>query len=63
MVGTSSRVEPPDQAMCVGNGYVVEAVNDVLNVFDAATGASALPDNTATNIVSGFPRNVNHEST
>ena len=58
--GNQFSVEPPDQGMCVGNGYVVEAVNDVLNVFDAATGASALPDNTATNIVSGFPRNVNH---
>ena len=46
--------------MCAGNGYVVEAVNDVLNVYSAATGASVLPDNTATNIVSGFPRNVNH---
>jgi hypothetical protein len=58
--GNQFSVEPPDQGMCVGNGYVVEAVNDVLNVFSAATGASALPDNTATNIVSGFPRNVNH---
>src|SRR5947207_7666208 len=46
--------------MCVGNGYVVEAVNYVMNVFSAATGASVLPDNTATNIVGGFPRNVNH---
>src|SRR5439155_8561210 len=44
----------------VGNGYVVEAVNDVLNVYSATTGAPVLPDNTATNIVSGFPRNVNH---
>ncbi|HEX6699756.1 MAG TPA: hypothetical protein VF101_03420 [Gaiellaceae bacterium] len=58
--GNQFSVEPPDQGMCVGNGYVVEAVNDVLNVFSASTGASALPDNTATNIVSGFPRNVNH---
>ena len=58
--GNQFSVEPPDQGMCVGNGYVVEAVNDVLNVYSAATGASALPDNTATNIVSGFPRNVNH---
>ena len=33
-----------------GNGYVVEATNDVLNVFDAS-GHSVLPDNTATNIV------------
>jgi len=58
--GNQFSVEPPDQGMCVGNGYVVEAVNDVMNVFSAATGNSALPDNTATNIVSGFPRNVNH---
>jgi len=58
--GNQFSLEPPDQAMCVGNGYVVAADNDVLNVFDAATGAFALPDNTATNIVSGFPRNVNH---
>jgi hypothetical protein len=58
--GNQFSVEPPDQGMCAGNGYVLEAVNDVLNVFDASTGQSALPDNTATNIVSGFPRNVNH---
>jgi hypothetical protein len=58
--GNQFSVEPPDQGMCAGNGYVLEAVNDVLNVFSASTGASVLPDNTATNIVSGFPRNVNH---
>jgi len=58
--GNQFSVEPPDQGMCVGNGYVVEAVNDVLNVFNAGTGTSALPDNTATNIVAGLPRNVNH---
>ncbi len=58
--GNQFTVEPPDQALCVGNGYVVEAVNDVLNVFDATNGASVLPDNTSTNIVSGFPTNVNH---
>jgi hypothetical protein len=58
--GNQFSVEPPDQGLCVGNGYVVEAVNDVFNVFSAATGASVLPDNTATNVVSGFPRNVNH---
>src|SRR6266446_8194700 len=57
--GNQFSVEPPDQGMCAGNGYVVEAVNDVLNVFDTS-GNSVLPDNTSTNIVSGFPRNVNH---
>jgi hypothetical protein len=58
--GNQFSVEPPDQGLCVGNGYVVESVNDVFNVFSQATGASLLPDNTATNIVAGFPRNVNH---
>ncbi len=57
--GNQFSVEPPDQGMCAGNGYVLEAVNDVLNIFDTS-GNSVLPDNTATNIVSGFPRNVNH---
>jgi hypothetical protein len=58
--GNQFSLEPPDQGMCVGNGDVVEVVNDVFNVYNAATGASVLPDNTATNIVAGFPRNVNH---
>jgi hypothetical protein len=57
--GNQFSLEPPDQGLCVGNGYELEAVNDVLNVFDA-TGKSVLPDNTATNIVSGLPRDVNH---
>lgn len=57
--GNQFTVEPPDQGLCVGNGYVVEAVNDVLNVFNTS-GQSVLPNNTATNVVAGFPRNVNH---
>jgi hypothetical protein len=57
--GNQFSVEPPDQGLCVGNGYVVEAVNDVFNVYDTS-GQSALPDNTATNIVAGLPRNVDH---
>ena len=48
--GNQFTVEPPDQALCVGNGYVVEAVNDVLNIFNTS-GQSVLPDNTSTNIV------------
>jgi hypothetical protein len=57
--GNQFSVEPPDQGLCVGNGYVVEAVNDVLNIYNES-GQSVLPDNTATNIVGGFPRDVNH---
>src|SRR5262249_28260244 len=58
--GTHFSVGPPDQGLCVGNGFVVEAVNAVFTVSSAATGASMLPNNTATNIVGGFARNVNH---
>jgi hypothetical protein len=57
--GNQFTVEPPDQALCVGNGYVLEAVNDVLNVYDKQ-GNSVLPDNTAGNVVSGFPTDVDH---
>ncbi len=57
--GNQFTVEPPDQALCVGNGYVVEAANVVMNVFNTF-GVSVLPDNTSTNIVSGFPTDVNH---
>jgi len=37
--GNQFSVEPPDQGMCAGNGYVVEAVNDVLNVYRASDGS------------------------
>jgi hypothetical protein len=57
--GNQFSVEPPDQGLCVGNGFIVEPVNDVFNVFNSS-GNSVLPDNTAANVVSGFPRNVNH---
>lgn len=31
--GNQFSVEPPDQGLCVGNGFVLETVNDVLRVF------------------------------
>src|ERR1700741_66966 len=34
--GNQFSLEPPDQGLCVGNGYVMEAVNDVLRVFDTS---------------------------
>ena len=57
--GNQFSLEPPDQALCAGRGYVMEVVNDALNVYNAE-GQSVLPDNTVTNVVAGFPRNVNH---
>jgi hypothetical protein len=32
--GNQFTVEPPDQALCVGNGYVLESVNDVLRIYN-----------------------------
>lgn len=34
--GNQFSVEPPDQALCVGNGFVLESVNDVLQVYDSS---------------------------
>jgi hypothetical protein len=34
--GNQFSVEPPDQGLCAGNGFVVEAVNDVLQVYDTS---------------------------
>ena len=31
--GTNGGLEPPDQALCVGNGYVLEGVNQAWKVF------------------------------
>ncbi len=32
--GNQFSLEPPDQALCVGNGHVLEGTNSVLRVFD-----------------------------
>jgi hypothetical protein len=32
--GNQFQFEPPDQGLCVGNGYILESVNTVLHVYD-----------------------------
>ena len=34
--GNQFSIEPPDQGLAVGNGYVLEVVNDVLRVYDTS---------------------------
>jgi hypothetical protein len=34
--GNQFSLEPPDQGLCVGNGYVLETLNDVLRVYNTA---------------------------
>ena len=36
-------VTPPDQGLCAGNGFVVEAVNDVLAIYDILGEADSAP--------------------
>ena len=44
--GNQFSIEPPDQGLCAGNGYVLESTNDVLRVYKAdgtpATGTVSL---------------------
>jgi hypothetical protein len=61
--GNQFSVEPPDQALCAGNGYVVEAVNDVFNVYNFS-GVSQLPANNVGGAVDlntffGYPAAIN----
>jgi len=34
--GNQFSVEPPDQGLCAGNGFLVEAVNDVVQVYNTS---------------------------
>jgi hypothetical protein len=52
--GNQFSVEPPDQGLCAGNGFVMEVVNDVLNVFDT-TGHSLLASPEDLNTFYGYP--------
>ena len=55
--GNQFSVEPPDQALCAGNGYVFEAVNDVLRVY-SPTG-NALSGVTDLNTFFGYGAQIN----
>jgi hypothetical protein len=37
--GNQFSLEPPDQGLCAGNGYVLESVNDVMRVYDRSGNA------------------------
>jgi len=56
--GNQFSLEPPDQALCVGSGYTIEATNSVLRVFSSATGAP-LTGVQDLNTFFGYPAAVN----
>ena len=51
--GNQFSVEPPDQALCAGNGFVLESVNDVLNVY--GSDGTSLLGATDLNTFYGYP--------
>jgi len=55
--GNQFSLEPPDQGLCVGNGFVMETINDVLRVFD--TGGNALTNPIDLNTFYGYPAAIN----
>jgi hypothetical protein len=55
--GNQFSVEPPDQGLCAGNGFVMESLNDVLRVYDRA--GNALIGVTDLNTFYGYPPAIN----
>src|SRR5258708_4762386 len=55
---TQFSLEPPDQGLCVGNGFVLETVNDALRVFDSSGSALSAPTalNQFFNLIPAFTR-------
>lgn len=58
--GNQFTVEPPDQGLCAGNGFVVEAVNDVAQVYNTS-GQALLNGGNAVDLNSfyGYPAAIN----
>jgi len=54
--GNQFSLEPPDQALCVGGGHVVEAVNDAFRVYNAD--GSAQTGVIALNTLFGYPPSI-----
>jgi hypothetical protein len=58
--GNQFSVEPPDQGLCAGNGFVVESVNDVLRVYRTdGTPATLVTD---LNTFYGYPAAINRST-
>eukprot|EP00798_Chlamydomonas_sp_ICE-L_P022883 gene22883-30058_t len=59
--GNQLFTEPPDQALCVGNGFIVEGVNSAMRVRSAATG-DAITGTVSLNRFFGYPSEIDRET-
>jgi hypothetical protein len=55
--GNQFSIEPPDQGLCVGNGFVLETINDVLQVYSTG-GRRSAPSPTSTPSTATRPRST-----
>jgi hypothetical protein len=55
--GNQFSVEPPDQGLCAGNGWVVEPVNDMIGIYSEAGGARSKSEDL--NTFFGYPAQIN----
>jgi len=58
--GNQFSVEPPDQGLCAGNGFVMESVNDVLAIYDSA--GNKLVGPVALNTFYNYPAAINRST-
>lgn len=58
--GNQFSFEPPDQGLCAGNGFIMESVNDALNVYNA--NGTSLLGVTALNTFFGYPPQINRST-
>jgi hypothetical protein len=54
--GNQFSLEPPDQGLCAGNGRVIEAINDVIKIYD--TSGTAQTGTVDLNTFYGYPAAV-----
>jgi hypothetical protein len=58
--GNQFSVEPPDQGLCAGNGFVMESVNDVLSIYN--TSGTQLLAPVDLNTFYGYPAAINRST-
>lgn len=58
--GNQFSVEPPDQGLCAGNGFVMESVNDVLAIYDQQ--GNKLVGPVDLNTFYGYPAAINRST-
>jgi hypothetical protein len=56
--GNQFSLEPPDQGLCVGNGFVLESVNDALQIYNTS-GAPQPPGVVTLSQFYGLPPTIN----